>query len=116
MLAGTTSVINTASVTTPIGLATLTKTVRNITRNIAAGLTANGGPTDVLEYCLTYINKGGANLLNFVLTDNVPAHLDATSNTGSGNNVSSAGYDTDANAAGFAGSGCSTACFRATIH
>ncbi|MDB5044052.1 MAG: conserved repeat domain protein [Deinococcus sp.] len=51
---------------------TLTKTVRNITRATAPGVNVVGLPGDVLEYCISFGNTGGA-APNFVLKDDLPA-------------------------------------------
>ncbi len=95
-----------ASAVTNLVLAELTKKVRNLTVATTAGpfgTTGTGLPKQVLEYCIDFQNYGGADLPNFVLTDAVPANVQPQL-TG----VSAAptyGYDTEANAAGFAGSG-----------
>lgn len=51
---------------------TLTKTVRNVTRGGSAGTSSVAQPGEILEYCISYLNSGGA-ATNFVLTDNAPA-------------------------------------------
>ncbi|NTY02256.1 S-layer family protein [Deinococcus sp. JMULE3] len=50
----------------------LTKSVRNVTRGGGAGTSSVAQPGEVLEYCIAYVNSGGA-ALNFVLSDTAPA-------------------------------------------
>lgn len=116
VMSGTSSVVNTASAnatndtnpsnnsssaTTNLYHFTLTKSVRNVTRNSAASTTSNGLPNDVLEYCITANNYGSVPLANLVISDDIPANIIAK--VAGGN--STGGYDTDANAAGYVGSG-----------
>ena len=66
---------NTARDVTPTvdaGTLTLSKTVRNVTRNGPVGVVSSGEPGDVLEYCISYTNPGGSDVSSAVLTDNVP--------------------------------------------
>lgn len=67
---------NTASVTTRLILNTLTKSVRNVTADLRDNggtprfsTTSTGLPAEVLEYCITVQNPGGADLANYILTD-----------------------------------------------
>ncbi|MFB9994130.1 hypothetical protein ACFFLM_19415 [Deinococcus oregonensis] len=50
---------------------TLGKTVRNITRATAEGVNVAGSPGDLLEYCVSFGNTGGA-APDFVLSDALP--------------------------------------------
>nr|WP_197474672.1 DUF11 domain-containing protein [Deinococcus puniceus] len=95
-----------ANATTNLVLVELTKKVRNLTLSTTSGpfsSTGTGLPTHVLEYCIDFQNYGGAALPNFVLTDPVPANVKPLLSGASA--APTYGYDTDANTAGFAGSG-----------
>lgn len=84
---------------------TLTKTVRNVTRN-GAETTANTAlPGDTLEYCITFSNSGGE-AWNFRILDSVPSNAALLSNaygpglgliltTAGGTNTLTSAADTD---------------------
>ena len=68
--------LNTASATTRLVYATLTKSVRNVTADARDpngtpnfGTSSAGRPGEVLEYCIVAANLGGADLKNYVLVD-----------------------------------------------
>lgn len=89
---------DTITVTAPVPPnVTLTKTVRNVTRSGAEGITSVGYPGDTLEYCVTYTNSGG-NAQFFALQDKlvstVTALPDAYS-TGYGLRLTADGVTTD---------------------
>ncbi|WP_272976536.1 DUF11 domain-containing protein [Deinococcus geothermalis] len=69
---------NAASATTNMVYTRLFKQVRNLgpqgTLDPAWGTSAEGRPGDVLEYCIDTRNLGGADLANYVLTDNLSSN------------------------------------------
>jgi len=69
---------NTATFTTRLVLSTLTKAVRNVTADLRDnagtarfGTVSSGFPKEVLEYCIDVKNLGGADLQDYVLTDDL---------------------------------------------
>jgi uncharacterized repeat protein (TIGR01451 family) len=70
--AGNNSAIDAVTVVPVRPVVTLTKTVRNITQASAEGVNVAGSPGDLLEYCVSFGNTGGA-APNFVLKDALPA-------------------------------------------
>ncbi|WP_221089328.1 beta strand repeat-containing protein [Deinococcus aquaedulcis] len=66
-----------APVTTRFVLTEVAKRVRNVTTGGAFGTSGGGKPAEVLEYCLDARNLGGADLPNYVLTDQVPSNVNA---------------------------------------
>ena len=68
---------NTSSVTTQIAAIELIKQVRNVSTGNAFASINSGLPSQTLEYCIDFYNRGNAQLINFILTDNVPANITA---------------------------------------
>ena len=68
---------NSGSVSVPMLLGELVKTVRNVTAGSAASTSSSGNPGDQLEYCVIMRNLGGIALTNFVLSDPLPANVSA---------------------------------------
>lgn len=75
---------NGASAQTRLVYAALTKQVRNVTADLRDnggvarfGTVADGRPGDVLEYCVAFSNPGGADLPNFMVSDDVPGNTSA---------------------------------------
>ncbi|UQN07810.1 isopeptide-forming domain-containing fimbrial protein [Deinococcus sp. QL22] len=66
-----------AAVTTRFVLTEVVKRVRNVSTGGTFGTSGGGKPAEVLEYCLDARNLGGANLPNYVLTDQVPSSVSA---------------------------------------
>ncbi|WP_291424754.1 hypothetical protein [Deinococcus sp.] len=62
-----------ASLTTNHIFAKLTKTVRNVTTNSAAGTSVPAKPGDILEYCLNYTNQSAIALNTLTLRDTLVA-------------------------------------------
>ncbi len=58
----------------PLPNITLIKTVSNITQGMAPNTITSALPQEILEYCITFKNTGGA-ALNFVLKDTLPSQL-----------------------------------------
>lgn len=52
----------------------LTKTVQNISTGAPVGTTGVGLPSNVMEYCLNYVNYSSVALVNYVLRDSVPSN------------------------------------------
>ena len=68
---------NTSSATTQIAIAELVKQVRNVSTANAFATINSGLPSQILEYCIDFYNRGNIALNNFILTDNVPANITA---------------------------------------
>ncbi|EYB66988.1 hypothetical protein DEIPH_ctg055orf0018 [Deinococcus phoenicis] len=72
---------NAASATTDMVSSRLVKQVRNVTADdrdnkgtARFASSAAGRPTEVLEYCITFNNFGGADLPNYAVSDGVPSN------------------------------------------